>query len=183
MFKQNAANIRAEMRDMRDESEHIEMQMERRLKSIINQAQLQQYIPQATSMASSLQNTRQEVEKRLGGPFDYDSLLFELQDIVGERDEIDRQLRNFNADRFPEAQLIAGATIGKVEFDFRPPTKPSKAMQQLRVQKQRAQVDIRREKPGWLRDLETYPEEWSGPKLVDDEAPRRTFLQTEESEE
>ena len=33
------------MRDMRDESEHIEMQMERRLKSIINQAQLQQYIP------------------------------------------------------------------------------------------------------------------------------------------
>ena len=70
----------------------------------------------------------------------------------------------------------------KVEFDFRPPTKPSKAMQQLRVQKQRAHVDIRREKPGWLRDLETYPEEWSGPKLVDDEAPRRTFLQTEESE-
>lgn len=104
-YKRNIQMIREEMREMKEESDMIEQQMEEKFKNMTIQHQKKQNLPAtlteeisqvkenlvengAYNVQSTYERTRELVEQRLGGPFDQSAFTKDLKGIVEEARDI-----------------------------------------------------------------------------------------------
>ena len=131
VVKRGMEEVREEMREMQREAHYIEQDMERRREEQVKKTQLTRYLPQSltdevASFKQQLQektltdavtgpSTREAVQQRLGGYFDYNQFSEELRSVMAEKDQLEREFRA-GALKLPE---FKEKTFGKVaDYDF-----------------------------------------------------------------
>ena len=113
VLKENIEHLKSQIKEINNETIAIEHEMENRYKNMTMAQQKRKYLPksiteeyeqkkQATSRPeihpidalSSFDRTRQAMNDRLGGGFDYDDFMFELKDIADEKNGILKDYKN-----------------------------------------------------------------------------------------
>lgn len=112
IFKENLEAIKTQMQEINQDAMNIEHQMENRLKNMTEAMQKKKYMPktiseeyeehkqkvkinpQITDQLSEFDRTKEAINKKLGGEFDYLSFMDDLKDIMDEKNVIVKSFRS-----------------------------------------------------------------------------------------
>ena len=168
-LKDNIEHLKTQIKEINNETIAIEHEMENRYKKMTMAQQQRKYLPksiteeyeqkqqyatspniQPNDTLSGFDKTRQAMNDKLGGEFDYDDLLFELKDITDEKNFI---LKDYK-DSALEVPPPAPTGVAKYNFKTAAIKKKTKATEKVEDKQQPQSIQSYENKDEKMMDLD-----------------------------